>query len=381
MVDHQTTRQQDNETRDDAVARRGRGQPPSPGYSESVHEHAGVPGWSVVPPTRSCGVAGSRLREATARQGSQWSFRKRRFTLPKQRDPESLRGFTLAELLVSMVVLVILVFLATHLVNSAATVTILGHKRMDADSQARQVFDRMAVDFAQMLRRKDVDYYGKLLSLQQVNRNDQTAFYSAVPGYYPSGSTGTQQSPLSLVAYRVNNNSTSPAYNRLERLGKGLVWNGLSATPTPAPLVFLPVTISTMWPYATNQDPDPAYEVIGPDVFRFECYYQLKDGTYWDAICKGANCTWDVSAIVVTIAVIDPRSRLLLNDSQIATLNGNSASLSSNFLLDYRTDFDKPGLLPNFWQQKLNTIIRTGSLPRQAVSGIRVYERFFNVSQ
>src|SRR5467141_1758103 len=54
-------------------------------------------------------------------------------------------AFTLVELLVSMGVLVLLVFLATQLVNSAATVAIVGYKRMDADSEARQVFDRMAV--------------------------------------------------------------------------------------------------------------------------------------------------------------------------------------------------------------------------------------------
>ena len=71
-------------------------------------------------------------------------------------------GFTLAELLVSVGVLVVLVLLFTQLINSAATVSILGHKRMDADSEARQVLDRMAIDFAQIVKRTDVDYYVKL---------------------------------------------------------------------------------------------------------------------------------------------------------------------------------------------------------------------------
>src|SRR5438034_10928722 len=61
-------------------------------------------------------------------------------------------AFTLAELLVTMSVLVLLVFLFTQLINSAATITTLGHKQMDADSQARQLLDRMAVDFAQMVK-------------------------------------------------------------------------------------------------------------------------------------------------------------------------------------------------------------------------------------
>src|SRR6266480_281067 len=70
-------------------------------------------------------------------------------------------GFTLAELLVSVGVLVLLVVLATQLLNSAATITVLGHKQMDADSQARQILDRMAIDFAQMVKRSDVDYFLK----------------------------------------------------------------------------------------------------------------------------------------------------------------------------------------------------------------------------
>jgi type II secretory pathway component PulJ len=293
-------------------------------------------------------------------------------------------AFTLVELLVSMGVLVVLVFLATQLVNSAATVTIVGIKRMDADSEARQVFDRMAVDFAQLLKRGDVDASVKFFPGQQ-NQNDQMAFYSAVPGYYPASGA---QSPLSLVGYRVNSDSNSPAYNRLERLGKGLVWNGVSTTNTP--MVFLPVTISSMWPYATNQSPDPAYEVIGPDVFRFEYYYQL-GGNLSESPCSGANCTlnaWkQVTAIVVDIALIDPRSKVLLTDQQIAAFNGNSGSITTSFLRDFHSDLNRPGLLTNKWQAKLIDIITPGhpgydaTFPSQAVSGIRVYEHYFYLNQ
>ena len=70
-------------------------------------------------------------------------------------------AFTLAELVVTVGVLALLVFLFTQLMNSAATVTALAHKQMDADSQTRQLLDRMAIDFAQMVKRSDVDYYVK----------------------------------------------------------------------------------------------------------------------------------------------------------------------------------------------------------------------------
>jgi hypothetical protein len=288
-------------------------------------------------------------------------------------------GFTLAELLVSVGALVLLVFVSTQLINSATTVTILGHKRMDADSEARQVLDRMAIDFAQMVKRTDVDYYVKLANQQRL-QNDQIAFYSAVPGYYPSSGA---QSPVSLIAYRVNSNPTSSSYNKMERLDKGLVWNGVSTTDTP--VVFLPFTITNTWPYATNQNSDPsspsAYEVIGPDVFRFEYYYLLTNGALSDGPCLNANgCTTlntrDVAAIVVDIAVIDPRSKGLLTNQQIASLNTGTLS---NFLTDWSQDLNRPGKLLVQWQNRLNRIT---SLPRgQAVAGVRLYERYFYLNK
>src|SRR5205809_1472770 len=152
-------------------------------------------------------------------------------------------AFTLAELLVSIGVLVLLILVATQLLNSAATITTLGHKQMDADSQARQLLDRMAIDFAQMVKRNDVDFFAKGTAAPNsvggaMAGNDQIAFYSTVPGYYPS--TGSK-SPVSLVAYRINSLSGATAFNKMERLGKGLVWNGVSTTD--APVVFLPLTI------------------------------------------------------------------------------------------------------------------------------------------
>ncbi len=133
-------------------------------------------------------------------------------------------GFTLAELLVSIAALVLLVFLFTQLLNNVATVMTLGNKVMDVDSSARQVLDRMAIDFGQMVKRTDVSYYVKALGNTEVG-NDQIAFFCSAPGYYPPNGA---QSPVSVVAYRVNSLLASQSYNKLERLAKGLLWNGAS---------------------------------------------------------------------------------------------------------------------------------------------------------
>jgi type II secretory pathway component PulJ len=349
-------------------------------------------------------------------------------------------AFTLVELLVATGVLVLLVFLASQLLNTAATVTTLGHKQMDADGQARQLLDRMAIDFEQMVKRSDVDYYLKssrfafgtppapppppvitgVRTLLQPG-NDQIAFYSAVPGYYPTGS----QSPVSLVAYRVNSNSASSSYNKMERFGKGLVWNAVSTTDIP--VVFMPIPVASAlpvaelppsptpipspspgWPQAGNMTADAAYELVGPQVFRFEYYYLLKGqvvtGTTYNPIFSDApldtrisghakvSGMQDVSAIVVDIAVIDSKSKVLISDCILAKLNGApppAGCSAAQVLVDWgnttcagcptQTQWQTtPGLLAAQWRSAIDG--NTVGAPRQAVSGIRVYERFIYLS-
>jgi type II secretion system protein J len=330
-----------------------------------------------------------------------------RSALKQQRRP---RGFTLAELLVSVSVLVLLVLLAAQLLNSAATITTLGHKRMDADSQARQLLDRMAIDFAQMVKRSDVDYYLKSSALAPLRNvlqpgNDQMAFYSTVSGYYPSNS---YQSPVSLVAYRVN------PQNRLERMGKGLLWNAAPTSTLPG-VVFIPIPVASplplgelpaptpapplptpAWPAAGNTNADADYEIVGPQVFRFEYCYLLKGGVAPGSGSYGAILTdtpWvgqightapsgmqDVSAIVVDIAVIDPRSKTLLSDADISALAAQLIDWGDSSCAGCPTPPQwqrTPGLLRAQWQSKLDGIT---NLPRPAISGIRAYERYFYLS-
>jgi len=305
-------------------------------------------------------------------------------------------GFTLTELLVTMGVLVVLVLLFTQLVNSAATTMTLGNKRMDADSQARQLLDRMAIDFDQMLKRTDVSYFVKTTGNTEAG-NDQIAFFSGVPGYY---SQAGYNSNASLVAYRVNADSTSASYNKLERMGKGFPFNG-AYTTAPIPLLFRDgtsnTTIQGAWPAACypscNSDPtyktDPDYETAGPQVFRFEYYYLLSSSPSFGTANQLSAGPWtntdafsasvkDVAAIVVAIAVIDPKSRVLLTDSQLTTLAGTLIDFGASAAAGCPSpNWQAPGELQRQWQ----CVLDNTSLPRPAISSIRLYERYFYVSQ
>lgn len=278
------------------------------------------------------------------------------------------RGFTLVELLVATVVLTVLILLVAQLLSSATTITTLGEKRLDADAQARAVLDRMAIDFSRMVKRPDVDYFVKSPTRPQ-RVNDQIAFYSEVPGYYSSDSF---QSPVSLVGYRVNTNN-----GELERMGKGLLWNG--ASQGNVSMVYLPLAIKNTWPAATGESEDLDYELIGPQVFRFEYGYLVKgrmlaDGrslpavtseTPWDKRLDHTTFEGlrDVAAIIVYIAVIDSKGRALVGDL-LAPLTREMDDFSEGQTL---------GQLESKWQRTIDSC----ALPHPAKSSIRIYRRVY----
>jgi hypothetical protein len=205
-----------------------------------------------------------------------------------------------------------------------------------------------------------------------------------VPGYY---SQGGYNSNASLVAYRVNADSSSASYNKLERMGKGLALNG--AYTASIPLLFLDsttnptTTIKNIWPAACypscTSDPtyrtDSDYETAGSLVFRFE-YYYLLNSSLANQLSAGPWSSTDtfsvkdIAAIVVAIAVIEPKSKVLLNNDQVAALAGT--------LQDFATG-SAPGELLTQWQSALDA--NTLGLPRPAISGIRLYERYFYLYQ
>ncbi len=336
-------------------------------------------------------------------------------------------AFTLVELLVSVLVVILVVLMVAQLMNNASAITGTGHKHVSTDTQARAVLDRMALDFAQMLKRTDVDYYLKQKANYSGHGNghgwgrqrttdlgsDQIAFFSHVPGY---NSTGLSfQSPISLVAYRVNQNDQSaaddPAYLRLQRLGKVLLWNGVSnATSQNAiyPIIFLPQTIASVssWSPAisnfqsgnvsSSQDQD--YETIGPGVFRFEYYYLLKNGYLtdwpWDrrdlpdqqTISDPGNIIGltQVEAIAVAIAVIDPASRALISPGSLVDLAADMADFKS--ARGRGNAAQKIGDLEAQWKSAVESVVSTGltntsglPIPPEAGKAIRIYNRYFDL--
>jgi len=305
-----------------------------------------------------------------------------------RRSPVS--GFTILELLVAMSVLALLVVMVAQITNSASATVAGSRKHMDADNQARAIFDRLATDIGKMVRRGDVDSIVKGSNSDAPGNpptmpgNDAMFFFSEAPGY-SSTLTSSQKSPVTLVGYRINESATpgAPAY-ALERLGSAIPWESgvgvtgvafltrANASSTPAP----GSTIATGWSGAVgsigNNYTDGTstdYQAIGEGVFRLEYCYLLKDGTFsttpFIAPHTTAQGLQDVSAIVVALAILDLNSRKIAPD-----LEKLSQALP---------DASPPTLMAEAWKNAITSsnFASSAGIPQVAAGQVRIYQRFF----
>lgn len=320
--------------------------------------------------------------------------------IPRPTSPRrTRRGFTLVELLVSMTVLAGLMLLVTHLVNGTSQVIGRSGKHMDSDTEARLLFNRMAVDITRALKRPDIDYAsfkqpgGSLggsynnttISANLQPGNDQVAFYSETEGYF-SGSkqpAGIQKSPVSIVGYRLANDPYTKLPGLL-RLGKGLGWDPESGGSWGS-VSYLPMTIQGQWPNLFNNDAD--YKTVGSQVVRFEYSYLLKASgtqparlsiTPWDSSATPAHTSIDgfrdVAAIVVALVVLDTNSRATVTD--YSKLTGTAIFPDA---VDAASDGKYGGDLAAAWNAVVNSedFAARANLTPAAAAGVRVYERYF----
>jgi type II secretory pathway pseudopilin PulG len=234
----------------------------------------------------------------------------------KRRAPNFSRAFTLVEMIVSIVVLTLLVIMVAQLTSSVTNIVTSNREHLDADNQARLVFDRMANDFDRMARRGDMDCL--FSKLDGSGQNDAMYFFSEAPASFDAGVT-TNQSSATLVGYRINfNNASYPNSPVLERLGKGLTWDGATSSGVPGGMVFLTTASGTATPQtgstiagnwtglgnpagannsAYGDGTDPDYFVLSDQVYRLEIEFLLTDGSISpNPILSTTPANWNASA-------------------------------------------------------------------------------------
>jgi len=303
------------------------------------------------------------------------------------------RGFTIIELLTAMALMVLLLLVVSQIMNNTGAVTSSSRRHIDADAEARMIFDRMSRDFSRMVKQNDVDY----LVVKKAG-SDSIFFYSEAPGF--SSAVSTDQTGVSLVGYRINGSF------QLERLGKGLTWDGTDSmvfltfanprvSPTPAPAAGSTLSDAFASQVAANST-DADYHVLGENVFRLEICFLLKprlqssgtplpavySNTPYDSRVNHTSLTGiglqDVQAIVVTLAILDETSKKILPVN--ASLAGAASALPDP------GDADLGATTPVLPAQRWRGIVESPSfsqsagLPQAATGHVRVYQRVFELN-
>jgi len=306
------------------------------------------------------------------------------------------------ELLVSMAVLALIILLVSQLTNNAATVVAKSRKHMDMDTEARIIFSRFAIEVGEMVKRSDVDYsefkqpastlparYGVVTvpANLQSGTNDQLAFYAETTGYGNVQLAGAARANVSLVAYEVANDpfTGGPALRHMSQAlgwepGSGNLWKGIA---------YLPITILQQWGDPFGATYTANFETVGDQVFRIEYTYLLKPTatapsrlsiTPWDTTAVPAHTSIngfaDVAAIVLTLGLLDSRSRAIVH----SYTNLTSTTLFPD-AVEPTADSLYHGDVASAWNAKINTttFASQANIPQAAARGIEVYECSFSL--
>jgi len=324
----------------------------------------------------------------------------RSFAIPSRQD--RFAGFTIVELLAATAVLTVLILIVSQMVSSTSRTVGHDERRLEADANARMVFDRMQMDFDGMPKRGDLD-----VSFRKKGGSDSFFFYSQAPG--SSAATAANRNTLSLVGYAVDSKF------RLDRYGKGLQWTGGANSSvnflTFAAGSFTPDQNSTiagtfggdLTPPAGTVPTNP-WQILSDSVFRMEICFLLKDGKYSSSpginatdgapnngakagarvvtkddgdgynvylcVTGGTNATWqpiglgDVQAVIVTLALLDKKSRVIADVTSAAGSLPDAPTTGT---------FDADQLPANTWQQAVNS--GNLGLPKSVQGNVRIYQR------
>jgi prepilin-type N-terminal cleavage/methylation domain-containing protein len=272
-------------------------------------------------------------------------------------------GFTLIEVLVATSVLTLMVLMITALMDSASLTVTSSGRHIAADEQARQVFDRMQVDFARMLKRNDVYFQ----FLKQTG-NDSFTFYSETPGYFSAGTASAEESNLSLINYQISNNSSNQP--ELLRLGEGVQWNNIVFSPT-----------GSVTPPSSNH-------ILSNSIFRMESAFLYRTSNTSLEITGTAPTAGsgfqNLEAIIVALGVLDSDSQKMVPATAYPTLISALADYSGTQTIQLNPTPPLPSPAPatidpilSTWRTAItaSNFAQTAGIPAAAARQVRVYQR------
>ena len=278
--------------------------------------------------------------------------------MPGPREQHRLSGgFTLIEILVAASLFLLLAIFVAQMVGSISKGSASSTKRLSADDEARMILDRMQGDFASMVQRADADP-----EFLEASGNDSFFFISQSPAFSTNSSTNNSQ--MALLGYAVTNGG-------LVRYSMGYGWDQLTFLTNGAN--------GGAYDLSTNvNNTNFVSDLIGPSVFRMEMGLLIKPGStnngvsvptnvFYQSTTNTTNGIRDVAGVVVTLGILDQTSRKIVTPTALSNLE--SASIFP--------DCTTSGIPVSTWISNLPAI----NLPPPAKSQLRIYQRYFPLSQ
>jgi hypothetical protein len=303
--------------------------------------------------------------------------------------------------MVAISVLAVLCSLVLQVMSSTSRLTGGSKQTTDCDVEARYALDQISLDLSRRIARPDASAF-----LDKRSGNDRFYFFAEAPGFDPDLLVESR-SNVSLLGYRLQQVGSQFV---LQRFAKALPWIGTKSKPA-MPYVTadfsvndrsLPnfiigsTTLAGAFPNVLDQGSaeENSYQTLAENVVRFEVSLLTKptsfdentgaaispplpSGTapYFPAnqrpeerIQTELNCHGlsRLSAIVITLAILDPQNALRLSETQIKTF----VSLDG---FDAVHDEKSVSLPMEAWNRELLT--QGPTLPKPLRSGIRFYQR------
>lgn len=288
-------------------------------------------------------------------------------------------AFTLVEVLVAEAVFLILMLVVVQLIFGVIQTAAAQKKRMDSLDDARQSLDRLSLDWAGRVRRRDVPGdFSRQTATAQNAPNAQISFLTQAQAY-----SGTRH--LSWVSYGVTNvtqvyqgsqTTTTPA---LVRGIIGYNWASTDSNPSGAAASALTFPAGSSAPTITGT---PTVESLANTVFRVEyCFLQQVPTTVPPATTTSAFTTNSLSlnssslvGIVVAVAALDQQSRQLVTQAQLVAL-GNA--------LPAVADGQNPQAV---WTTSINngtfaSAATAAGVPPGVASAVRIYQRILYLNE
>ena len=268
-------------------------------------------------------------------------------------------GFTLVELLISMVVLITIIILCSQILSMVMNIWRSGRSQADNLSQARLALDQMSRDIQAAAIRSDLPAF-----FSGTSGSTALVFYTkqqSVRNIAPDGTSIGGTRPLSAILYSVVNVGGSNSL--LRRSANGFNYNdAIGYSPTAWAIQMASATF----------DAD-----IGPGVLIMKYQFIGRDGK--NVLPAQINPGWaksstlpgvmDLRAVTISIAVIDGESLKLLQST------GKLQQLQDNF------DTSDPGSICSFrsrWQAQIDSAshpLTQGGVPPAALRGLRTFEQ------